>query len=148
MPGKECHVEDERMRFVIRLKDGEKMAGLCKEFGISRKTGYKIFARFEKAKLSRHRSYRRIHAPRGWEQQKWDHSIDDPDRSAGCAERQQLRENVGSRAVDGQVGEHGGAENCRGDQRPPAKNNCGSTRSRDGSHGTHLTQSLQLDTRL
>ena len=47
MPWKECHVEDERMRFVIRLKDGEKMASLCKEFGISRKTGYKIFARFE-----------------------------------------------------------------------------------------------------
>jgi putative transposase len=47
MPWKECHVEDERMRFVIRLKDGEKMAGLCREFGISRKTGYKIFARFE-----------------------------------------------------------------------------------------------------
>ena len=47
MPWKECHVEDERMRFVIRLKDGEKMAALCKEFGISRKTGYKIFARYE-----------------------------------------------------------------------------------------------------
>lgn len=40
-------MEDERMRFVIRLKDGEKMAALCKEFGISRKTGYKIFTRFE-----------------------------------------------------------------------------------------------------
>ena len=47
MPWKECHVEDERMRFVIRLKDGEQMAALCKEFGISRKTGYKIFARYE-----------------------------------------------------------------------------------------------------
>jgi putative transposase len=47
MPWKECHVEDERMRFVIRLKDGEQMAALCKEFGISRKTGYKIYARFE-----------------------------------------------------------------------------------------------------
>ena len=30
---------DERMRFVIRLKDGESMASLCREFGISRKTG-------------------------------------------------------------------------------------------------------------
>jgi transposase InsO family protein len=38
---------DERMRFVIRLKDGEKMASLCREFGISRKTGYKIFERYE-----------------------------------------------------------------------------------------------------
>jgi len=26
---------DERMRFVIRLKDGESMAALCREFGIS-----------------------------------------------------------------------------------------------------------------
>jgi hypothetical protein len=31
------------MRFVIRVKDGESMASLCREFGISRKTGYKIF---------------------------------------------------------------------------------------------------------
>jgi putative transposase len=39
---------DERMRFVIRLKDGEPMASLCREFGISRKTGYyKILERYE-----------------------------------------------------------------------------------------------------
>jgi transposase InsO family protein len=38
---------DERMRFVIRLKDGESMASLCREFGISRKTGYKILERYE-----------------------------------------------------------------------------------------------------
>jgi len=38
---------DEPMRFVIRLKDGETMASLCREFGISRKTGYKIFERYE-----------------------------------------------------------------------------------------------------
>jgi len=38
---------DERMRFVIRLKDGESMSLLCREFGISRKTGYKILERFE-----------------------------------------------------------------------------------------------------
>ena len=38
---------DERMRFVIRLKDGETMASLCREFGISGKTGYKIFERYE-----------------------------------------------------------------------------------------------------
>jgi putative transposase len=36
---------DERIRFVIRLKDGESMAALCREFGISRKTGYKIVDR-------------------------------------------------------------------------------------------------------
>jgi hypothetical protein len=37
MPWKESSVMDERMRFVIRLKDGESMASLCQEFGISRK---------------------------------------------------------------------------------------------------------------
>ena len=34
MPWKECHVEDERLRFVARLLDGEKMARLCAEFGM------------------------------------------------------------------------------------------------------------------
>ncbi len=38
---------DERLRFVGRLMDGEKMAPLCREFGISRKTGYKIFNRYK-----------------------------------------------------------------------------------------------------
>ena len=47
MPWKESSVIDERMRFVIRLKDGENMASLCREFGISRKTGYKILDRYE-----------------------------------------------------------------------------------------------------
>jgi hypothetical protein len=47
MPWKECHVEDERLRFVARLLDGEKMARLCVEFGSSRKTGYKIFDRYK-----------------------------------------------------------------------------------------------------
>ena len=40
MPWKECHVMDERLRLVARLLEGEKMAPLCAEFGISRKTGY------------------------------------------------------------------------------------------------------------
>ena len=38
---------DERLRFVARLLDGEKMAVLCREFDISRKTGYKIFSRYK-----------------------------------------------------------------------------------------------------
>lgn len=38
---------DERLRFVARLLEGEKMAGLCREFDISRKTGYKIFSRYK-----------------------------------------------------------------------------------------------------
>jgi transposase len=51
MPWKERSVMDERMRFVIRLKDGESIASLCREFGISRKTGYKIFERYEECGL-------------------------------------------------------------------------------------------------
>jgi len=38
---------DERLRFVARLLEGEKMALLCREFEISRKTGYKIFQRYK-----------------------------------------------------------------------------------------------------
>jgi len=38
---------DERVRFIARLMDGEKMARLCEEFGISRKTGYKIYERYQ-----------------------------------------------------------------------------------------------------
>jgi hypothetical protein len=52
MPWKECHVMDERLRFVARLLEGEKMAPLCAEFGISRKTGYKIFDRYKYTLMS------------------------------------------------------------------------------------------------
>jgi putative transposase len=38
---------DERLRFVARRLEGEKMAPLCAEFGISRKTGYKIYDRYK-----------------------------------------------------------------------------------------------------
>ncbi len=44
MPWRECYKMDERLRFVARLLDGEKMAVLCREFDISRKTGYKFFS--------------------------------------------------------------------------------------------------------
>src|SRR4029079_8592226 len=49
---KECHVMDERLRFVAGLLEGEKMAPLCVEFGISRKTGYKIFDRYKDCGLT------------------------------------------------------------------------------------------------
>jgi putative transposase len=42
---------DERLKFIARLLDGEKMAGLCREFGISRKTGYKIITRYNEVGL-------------------------------------------------------------------------------------------------
>ena len=44
LPWKES-VMDERLRFVARLLEGEPMSHVCREFGISRKTGYKIFGR-------------------------------------------------------------------------------------------------------
>jgi putative transposase len=47
MPWQECSKVEERMRFVARLLEGEKMAVLCREFDISRKTGYKIFQRYK-----------------------------------------------------------------------------------------------------
>ncbi|MER8583160.1 IS481 family transposase [Mesorhizobium sp. M1423] len=46
MPWREYSVMEERLRFVARLLDGEGMSDVCREFGISRKTGYKIFNRY------------------------------------------------------------------------------------------------------
>lgn len=47
MAWRECYKMDERLRFVARLLEGEKMAVLCREFDISRKTGYKSFQRYK-----------------------------------------------------------------------------------------------------
>jgi len=47
MPWRECRKMDERLRFVARVLDGEQMAVLCREFDISRTTGYKIFNRYK-----------------------------------------------------------------------------------------------------
>jgi transposase InsO family protein len=38
---------DERLRFVAKLLDGESMSEVCRAFGISRKTGYKIYTRYK-----------------------------------------------------------------------------------------------------
>jgi putative transposase len=42
---------DERLRFIARLLEGQKMAPLCREFGISRVTGHKIFNRYKECGL-------------------------------------------------------------------------------------------------
>ena len=47
MPWKEVTAVNERMEFVAGLKAGERMTDLCREFGISRKTGYKFERRYE-----------------------------------------------------------------------------------------------------
>ena len=51
MPWKECNKVDEKIKFVARLLDGEQMYSLCQEFGISRKTGYKIYDRYKHSGL-------------------------------------------------------------------------------------------------
>ena len=47
MPWKVSSVMEERLRFVARMLDGEAMTDVCRDFGISRKTGYKIFDRYK-----------------------------------------------------------------------------------------------------
>nr|WP_162950372.1 helix-turn-helix domain-containing protein [Rhizobium jaguaris] len=47
MPWRETSVMEERLRFVARLIEGEGMSDVCREFSISRKTGYKIFNRYK-----------------------------------------------------------------------------------------------------
>jgi putative transposase len=46
MPWQECNQMDERLKFIARLLDGEKMAAVCRDFNVSRKTGYKILKRY------------------------------------------------------------------------------------------------------
>jgi transposase InsO family protein len=48
MPWEESCLVNERMRFVTRLETGERMSELCREYGISRKTGYKFWDRYKK----------------------------------------------------------------------------------------------------
>jgi transposase InsO family protein len=47
MPWKEVTAVNERMEFVARLKAGERMSDLCREYEISRKTGYEFEQRYE-----------------------------------------------------------------------------------------------------
>jgi transposase InsO family protein len=48
MPWKDVNIMDQRVTFVARLIDGESMTLLCREFGITRPTGYKLLERYEK----------------------------------------------------------------------------------------------------
>jgi transposase InsO family protein len=47
VPWKVSGPVSERLEFVKRWQDGERVADLCREFGISRKTAYKLLARFK-----------------------------------------------------------------------------------------------------
>ena len=42
---------DEQLKIAGRILDGETMAALCREFGISRMTGYKIIKRHNESGL-------------------------------------------------------------------------------------------------
>lgn len=48
MPWKVRDIVSERMLFMNRLESGERMSDLCRDFGISRKTGYKIRDRYRR----------------------------------------------------------------------------------------------------
>jgi len=47
MPWKVSVAVDQRKGFILRLKAGERMSELCREYGISPKTGYKFLKRYE-----------------------------------------------------------------------------------------------------
>lgn len=51
MVWRQSNVMDERLRFVARVMEGERMTELCREFDISRKTGYKIYNRYKECGL-------------------------------------------------------------------------------------------------
>src|SRR3989442_11696040 len=52
MPWKEVLRMEQRVSFVLKVQEAEKsFAVLCREFGISRKTGYKWWERFGEAGL-------------------------------------------------------------------------------------------------
>lgn len=46
MAWKDSSVMDERLRFIARVVDGERMSDVCRAFSISRKTGYKLLNRY------------------------------------------------------------------------------------------------------
>ena len=58
---------DERVKFIARFLEGEKVAALAREFGISRKTAYKIIERYQDTGLEglTDRS-RRPYSPASW----------------------------------------------------------------------------------
>jgi putative transposase len=52
VPWKECNKMSERMKFIAKLLNGEKMTDVCREFEISRVTGHKIWARYKEEGLA------------------------------------------------------------------------------------------------
>src|SRR5580704_6135284 len=100
MPWKECSVVDERLRFVARLLDGEPMAEVCRSFGISRKTGYKIFSRYREHGLEAlsDRSRRPV---------RYANQLPPPIETSSCASRARSRIGVPERSASCSFNLHG-----------------------------------------
>ena len=47
MGWKESDTMDEKLKFIARYLEGEKIAPLCREFGVSRPTGHKLIERYK-----------------------------------------------------------------------------------------------------
>ena len=47
MGWRECNKMDEKLKFIARYLEGEKIAPLCREFGITRPTAYKLIERYK-----------------------------------------------------------------------------------------------------
>ena len=47
MAWKECVKMDEKLKFIARYLEGEKIAPLCREFGVSRATGHQFIKRYK-----------------------------------------------------------------------------------------------------
>lgn len=66
MPWRDVRVSEQRIQFVLRADNSESMAGLCREFGISRPTGYLWLKRYregERIEELKERSRRPKHSP-------------------------------------------------------------------------------------
>jgi len=74
MPWEKTDVSEQRVKFVVRAASGrERMTELCREFGISRPTGYRWRRRFEQSRSVSgvlERSRRPAHSPQQTEAQK------------------------------------------------------------------------------
>ena len=47
MGWEECREMDEKLKFIARYLEGEKIAPLCREFGVSRPTAYNLIKRYK-----------------------------------------------------------------------------------------------------
>ena len=63
MPWKDKTVEDLRKEFVEAVKTSRNFSALCREFGITRKTGYKWIDRYNQYQSLSNRSHAPIHIP-------------------------------------------------------------------------------------